>query len=83
MPTTRLLIHCSEPEAIEVAFEPWGALHTLNRDDAFTVEISGPGDGLVEIGYSPGWIRVCAWLDDDGTVAEMTAQNERGEPLRM
>ena len=83
MPTARLLIHCFEPEACEVAFEPWGAVHTLERDDAFTVEIIGPGSGLVEVAYKPGWISVCAWLDDDGTVAEMTARNKRGESLRM
>ncbi len=83
MPTTRLLIQCFEPEACEVAFEPWGAVHTLLREDSFTVEISGPGDGLVEVGYSPGWISVCAWIGDDGSVAEVTARNERGESLRM
>lgn len=54
MPTTRLLIQCFESEACEVAFEPGGAVHTLQREDSFTVEINGPGDGLVEIAYSPG-----------------------------
>jgi hypothetical protein len=83
MPTTRLLIQCFDPEACEVAFEPWGAVHTLQRGDAFTVEISGSGDGLVEVAYSPGWISVCAWIDDDGTVAEMTARNKAGETLRL
>jgi hypothetical protein len=37
----------------------------------------------VEVAYEPGWIIVCEWSDADGTVAEMTSRNKRGDSLRM
>ena len=74
---------CLAADTCEVSFEPWGAAHTLRSDDAFTVEISGPGSGVAEVAYSPGWIKVCAWMDDGGEVAEMTAWNKAGERLRL
>ena len=83
MPTARLLIQCTAPDACDVAFEPWGSVEILRPDDAFTVEITGPGDGLVEIALSSDGLSVFAWIDDDGTIADMTAWNKAGERLRI
>ena len=76
--TTRLLLLCLEGESCEVAFEPWGAVETLRADDTFEVEISGPGDGLVEIAYRPGLITVWAWSG-----ADAVARNKAGVRLNM
>jgi hypothetical protein len=83
MPTARLLLQCFDADSCEVSFEPLGSVATLRSNDAFTVEFSGPGDGLVEVAYSPGWIIVCAWIDDGGEVASITATNKAGERLRL
>jgi hypothetical protein len=76
--TTRLLLQCLEGESCEVAFEPWGAVETLRAGDAFDVEISGPGDGLVEIAYWPGGISVWAWSG-----ADAVARNKAGVRLNI
>jgi hypothetical protein len=76
--TTRLLLQCLEGESCEVAFEPWGAVEILRADDAFNVEISGPGDGLVEIAYRPGSISVWAWSG-----ADAVARNKAGVRLNI
>ena len=62
-PFVRLLVDLlrDETDSCVVAFEPLGEVATLNRGDAFTVEISGPGDGLVEISYDADGISIGAW----------------------
>jgi hypothetical protein len=77
-PTTRLLLQCLEGDSCEVAFEPWGAVEILRADDAFAVEISGPGDGVVEIGYRPGGMSVWAWSG-----ADVVSRNKAGERLNI
>ena len=76
--TTHLLLQCLEGDSCEVAFEPWGAVETLRADDAFAVEISGPGDGVVEIAYWSGGISVGAWSG-----ADAVARNKAGERLNI
>jgi hypothetical protein len=75
---THLLLQCFEVDSCEVAFEPWGAVEILRGDDAFDVEISGPGDGVVEIAYRPGGISVWAWSG-----AEAVARNKAGARLNI
>ena len=52
-PDCPLLVTVLEAETCVVAFEPEGATITLNKADAFTVEVSGPGDGVVEVAMTP------------------------------
>jgi hypothetical protein len=60
-PSVRLLVTVLEADSCEVFFEPEGANFSLNRGDAFTVEIGGPGDGVVEVSYSPEGVSIGAW----------------------
>jgi hypothetical protein len=61
-----------------VAFEPWGAVETLRADDAFDVEISGQGDGVVEVAYLLGGISIWAWSG-----ADVVARNKAGIRLNI
>jgi hypothetical protein len=74
--TVRLLLTCLEGDQCLVAFEPEGATHTLRADDVFTVVISGPGDGEVEVSYDCDGISVHKWPGADFTVT-----NRRGDHL--
>jgi DNA-binding beta-propeller fold protein YncE len=59
--SVRLLLTVLESDACDVAFEPEGAVVALRRGDAFTVEVSGPGTGVVEVSYDPKGISIGAW----------------------
>jgi hypothetical protein len=70
-----LLLQCLDGDSCEVAFEPWGSVATLRRDDSFRVEIVGPADLVVEIAHRPGGLAV--WAED------IAVWNKKGEPLRI
>lgn len=74
--SVRLLLTLFDADSCEVAFEPEGAAVTLKRGDAFTVEIRGPGDGVVEVSYDPKGISIGAWSG-----ASTTAWNRAGHRL--
>jgi hypothetical protein len=58
--SVRLLLTANQDQC-NVAFEPEGAVLGLADKDALTVEISGPGTGLLEIMYGRDSLTVCAW----------------------
>ena len=74
--TVRLLLTCLNDDQCVVAFEPEGATHTLRSNDVFTVLISGPGDGEVEVSYDDEGITVHKWPG-----ADFHLTNRRGERL--
>ena len=74
--TVRLLLTCLEGDDCVVAFEPEGATHALRAGDVFTVLISGPGDGEVEVSYVKDGISVHKWPGADFIVT-----NRRGDHL--
>lgn len=76
MQTVSFLLTCVEGPQCLVAFEPWGAVHTLKRDDRFTVRLRGRSIEPFEISYKPGVIIV--GLGDD---SELTVTNLAGEVL--
>ena len=58
-------------------FEPLGGTALIPRGEALIVEVSGPGDGIVEVSYLADGMMVGEW---DG--AKTTVFNGRGEALR-
>jgi hypothetical protein len=56
--------------------EPFGAQAELPKGEVFTVEVAGPGDGLVEISYAPNGVIIGEW---DG--AETRLWNRRGDEV--
>ena len=76
--TTRLVLQCFDADACEVAFEPWGTVETLRVGDTFTVEVSGPGDGVVEVACRPGGISLWAWSG-----ADVVAWDKEGKRLSI
>jgi hypothetical protein len=61
---------------LKIAFEPLGDQADLPAGDTFAVEISGPGDGLVEICVDEHGLSVGEW---DG--ARTRARTLRGEDV--
>jgi hypothetical protein len=61
----KLLLNCIRAPECIVAFEPEGATVTLREGSPITVEISGRGDGIVEVSYWPDGISVDAWSGAD------------------
>ena len=76
--TVRVIVTCLEDEPCDVAFEPEGAVHTLRPDDVFTVEFTGPGDGLVEVSHRSDGISIAGWGG-----AEVTAKDRSGRHLQL
>jgi hypothetical protein len=76
--TVRLLVTVLETESCDVAFEPEGAVVRLDKNDAFTVEVSGAGDGIVEVSYRSCGISIAAWSG-----ARTTAWDRAGNRLRI
>lgn len=64
-PSVRFIVTCLGAAECIVAFEPEGAIHTLSKGDVFTVEVKGPGSGVIELSYEPGGIIICAWSGGD------------------
>ncbi len=56
-----LTVTCTDLAQCEVAFEPEGSVHVLRPDDAFEVEVAGPGSGHLEITCVPGGVVIGAW----------------------
>ena len=77
--TVRLVLHCRKVDSCEVAFEPWGTIETLRADDTFTVEVAGPGDGMIEVDYRPTGISIWGWNDAD----TMSAWSKNAGPLNI
>jgi hypothetical protein len=77
-PVVKLVLSCLDTATCEVAFEPEGALITLEKDHPVTVEIRGPGEGVVEVSFDPKGIRIGAWSGGD-----TFAWDDAGEPLRI
>jgi hypothetical protein len=59
--TVSLLLTCLNAAQCTVAFEPEGAVHILREGEVFTVELSGPTPGQVEVSFTPGGIVIGAW----------------------
>jgi hypothetical protein len=57
----RLLVSCIKSAECDVSFEPEGAVVKLAHGDAFTVQIQGPGEGVVEVSYEPNGLIIGAW----------------------
>lgn len=72
--TVRLILTCSTGNECIVAFEPEGAVHKLLASESFTIEVSGPGSGEVEITYDGDGVSVHAWPP-----ASTTVWNDAGE----
>ncbi len=72
--TSRLQLSNLSDSSCTVSFEPLGAQAELPIGELLDVEISGPGDGVVEVSYVPNGIIICEW---DG--ASTVARNQRGE----
>ena len=73
--TVRLLVSNLSHDACTVALEPLGGVVTVPKGELVRVEISGPGDGIVEISYAPNGLIVGEWsgastqvLDQQGEV---------------
>lgn len=77
-PSVRLVVTLLGADACDVAFEPEGAVVPLKHGDAFTVEVRGPGDGVVEVSYHPEGISITAWSG-----ARTFAWNRAGDPLAI
>jgi fermentation-respiration switch protein FrsA (DUF1100 family) len=60
-PSVRLLLTVLDADSCVVYFEPEGGFVRLDRGDAFSVEITGPGDGIVEVSYAPDGLSIGAW----------------------
>lgn len=60
-----------------VSFEPRGDQADLPKGEMVTVEVSGPGDGPLEISYAPNGVIIGEW---DG--AQTRLWNRRGETIR-
>jgi len=76
--SVRLLLTNLGTGRCEVAFEPEGATHELSPEDAFTVEFSGSGNGVVEVSYRSDGISVCGWSE-----STTSAWNKAGDPLQL
>ena len=57
-----------------VSFEPKGAQAQLPVGEVFVYEISGPGDGLVEVSFDRDGLSIGEW---DG--AQTRVRNKRGD----
>jgi hypothetical protein len=77
-PTVRLIVTLLGTDACDVAFEPEGAVIALTKGDALTVEVRGPGDGVVEVSYHPDGISITAWSG-----AQTFAWDRAGSPLTI
>jgi hypothetical protein len=75
--TVRLKVCNLTENPLKVAFEPLGDQADLSAGETFAVEISGPGDGLVEICVSENGLIVGEW---DG--ARTRIRNMRGENVK-
>ncbi len=73
--SVRILLTANQDHC-DIAFEPEGAVLTLRDEDAFTVEVAGSGEGVVEITYGPDGLIVGAW---DG--AKTRVWNKAGEEM--
>jgi len=70
----RLLVSNLTELPCRVSFEPLGDQALLPAGGIFNVEISGPGDGLVEISFAEDCLQIGEW---DG--AKTRVRNMRGE----
>jgi hypothetical protein len=59
--TVTFVLTCIDAPSVLVSFEPEGAQHLLERDDALTVEMVGDTPGEPEISYLPDGLIVGAW----------------------
>ena len=63
--SVRLIVTCLRAAECKVAFEPEGAILTLMSGDVFTVDVKGPGTGVIEVSYWPDGISINAWSGGD------------------
>lgn len=73
----RLRLACDDDPACDVFFEPEGGMVHLRKSDPLSVEVTGPGDGIVEITRIGRGLVVWVWSGaetrawhKDGTRAE-------------
>jgi hypothetical protein len=76
--TVRLLVSNLSEGECTLSLEPLGGQVTLPKGEAFTVELSGPGKGLVEVIYATNELIIGEW---DG--ATTVVMNRHGEIIRQ
>ncbi len=74
--TVHLKLATLAGEQCTVSFEPKGAQAPLPVGEVFAVEISGPGDGIVEVSFAKEGLIIGEW---DG--AHTRVRNSRGEEV--
>ena len=78
VPSVKLELTCLDAASCEVAFEPEGTVVTLKREDVISVEIRGPGTGILEVSHRPDGISIGAWSRGDSF-----AWDKSGRQLRI
>jgi len=63
--TVRLLVSNLSDDQCTVSIEPLGGQVTLPKGEVFTVQVSGPGKGLVEVSYATNGLVIGEW---DGAI---------------
>lgn len=76
--TVRLRFDNLTDQECRLRFEPLGGSAAIPRGEALIVEVSGPGDGIVEVSYLADGMIVGEW---DG--AKTTVLNRNGEVVRQ
>jgi hypothetical protein len=74
--TVQLKLTTLADQQCTVSFEPKGAQALLPVGEVFAVEISGPGDGIVEVSFAKEGLVIGEW---DG--ARTRVRNRRGEDV--
>ncbi len=74
--TVRLILTNLADSTCTISFEPKGAQAQLPVGEVFAVEITGPGDGLVEVSFDGDGLSIGEW---DG--AHTRIRNKRGEKV--
>ena len=60
--TVRLLLsNLSDDDFCTVSFEPLGGQVAVGKGEALTVEISGPGNGIVEVSHVSNGLIIGEW----------------------
>lgn len=72
-----LLVSNVSGDKCTVSLEPLGGQITLPKGEVFTVEVSGPGKGIVEVSYASNGIIICEW---DGATTLVT--NRQGDVMK-
>ena len=74
----RLLVSNVSDGQCMVSVEPLGGQVAVPKGEVLTVEVSGPGKGIVEVSYARNGLIICEW---DG--ATTLVMNRRGEIIKQ